>query len=576
MTYGGSPPVPTATATQTQVATLTPQATLTPLLTATATTASTPTAAATATATPTLPPTATPTPAATATATPALPPTACVRRHVPDLATLDAMTGQYWRQVQIIPAADFQRLAAGPAVPELADDPEGFAQALQQIYGPPAAPCTQLGQLRTGDLIQATGATEIDVVAAPMPATPTPTAAPPTPTAAATATPTPTPTAAATATNTPTPTPTAATATNTPTPTPTAAATATPPTATPTPGAVPVTAEVVVCQPQGAAGDYTCTLRVTFGGALAIDTVWRVGLEGAGFLTTSGAPQVSGSAGCVYPPNPSPYYPGGYYDVNISTDGCQAGAVITLTEAVTGTAGASTTHSVAGLSGTAMGTAQATYVLPAEPAGTPTPRRGGGLPHTYPEPHARPHRHRHPPGGAHRHGHPGGHRHQGAHAAGGDAPRPPAGVGRAAPGAPAGGGAGRLRRHPRGERRAALGGRARGRAGPPRPVTRPPPAPQRTPSPPRPPRRSPAMRRRRTRSAGPPARVRPRPAPAPPPGPAGLRRFRRSSWPGFRGRGPPATQTGRGRSDTNRARWAARGRAPAPSDSARPRGGAPG
>jgi hypothetical protein len=133
-----------------------------------------------------------------------------------------------------------------------------------------------------------------------------------------------------------------------------------------------VTAEVVDCQPEGAAGDYACTLRVTFGGALDINTVWRVTLDGAEFSTASGAPQVSGAAGCVYPPNPSPYYPGAYYDVNISTDGCAAGAVITLTEAVAGTAGAGTTHSVAGQSGTAMGTAQATYVLPAGPA-SPTP-----------------------------------------------------------------------------------------------------------------------------------------------------------------------------------------------------------
>jgi hypothetical protein len=141
-----------------------------------------------------------------------------------------------------------------------------------------------------------------------------------------------------------------------------------------------VTAEVTDCQPQGGTGDYTCTLKVTFGGALAINTVWRVALEGAEFLTTSGAPQVSGDPGCAYPPNPSPYYPGNHYDVNISTDGCQAGAVVTLTEAVTGTAGARTTHTVSGVSGTTMGTAQASYVLPAGPAGTPTPAAGAPTP----------------------------------------------------------------------------------------------------------------------------------------------------------------------------------------------------
>jgi hypothetical protein len=137
-----------------------------------------------------------------------------------------------------------------------------------------------------------------------------------------------------------------------------------------------VSAEVVSCEAQSGAGDYTCTLQVTFGGPLEINTVWRVALGGAEFLTTSGSPGVSGSTGCAYPPNTSPYYPGAYYDVNISTDGCQSGAVIVLTEAVTGTAAASTTHSISaqpGQGGTAIGTAQASYALPAGPAGTPTP-----------------------------------------------------------------------------------------------------------------------------------------------------------------------------------------------------------
>jgi hypothetical protein len=140
-----------------------------------------------------------------------------------------------------------------------------------------------------------------------------------------------------------------------------------------------VTAEVVECVPQGTAGEYTCTLQVSFEGPLEINTVWRVALTSAA-LPTTGAPQVSSAQGCTFLPNPSPYYLGSYYDINISTDGCQTGAIITITESVTGTAGVSTNHSVSGISGTSMGTAQANYTLPAEPAGTPTPTTGAASP----------------------------------------------------------------------------------------------------------------------------------------------------------------------------------------------------
>ena len=282
--------------------------------------------------------------------------------------------------------------AGSPPVPTASPTPTQVATLTPQATLTPVPPAVTATATATAT---ATGTATATASATPSTTT---TPVPPTATATATATPSPTATATATATGTPPP---AATATATPEPTatststatasasPTAIATATPTapaTATPTPGAVPVSAEVVSCEAQGAAGDYTCTLRVTFHGALEINTVWRVALEGAGFLTTSGDPQVISHQDCVYPPNPSQYYSGGYYDVNISTDGCQAGAVVTLTEAVTGTAGASTTHTVSGLSGTAMGSAQASYVLPAGPAGTPTPATGAASPTPSPTP----------------------------------------------------------------------------------------------------------------------------------------------------------------------------------------------
>jgi hypothetical protein len=136
-----------------------------------------------------------------------------------------------------------------------------------------------------------------------------------------------------------------------------------------------VSARITACAAQGA-GAYDCTLQVTFGAALPTDAVWRVTLGGADFANPSGAggPQVVAHPGCATAPNPSPYYADGavytYYDVNISTGGCQAGAVVTMSGAVAGAAGATITQTVS-LPG--YDPAQASYVLPAGAAGTPSP-----------------------------------------------------------------------------------------------------------------------------------------------------------------------------------------------------------
>jgi hypothetical protein len=167
----------------------------------------------------------------------------------------------------------------------------------------------------------------------------------------------------------------------TPTPTPTAAATptsaATPtPTATVTGPAGRVTAQITSCSAQGA-NVYACALQVTLGGPLAVNTVFSVGIGGGTFANPSGGdrPQVTATHGCTVPPLPSPYLAENAtytrYDVNISTGGCPAGAVVTISEAVAGTAGATITQSVT-VPGLDAGTAS--FVLPAAVA-TPTPTR---------------------------------------------------------------------------------------------------------------------------------------------------------------------------------------------------------
>jgi hypothetical protein len=212
-------------------------------------------------------------------------------------------------------------------------------------YGPPGTVFQNGTQIGDGQVL---------VAYTPPPATPTP---------AATSTPTATNTPAAT--NTPIPTPTStpttpATATSTPTP----PATDTP---TPTRPAGGVSAQITGCPAQGSAG-YTCSLRVTLGAALAVDTVLSMGISGGEFANPSGTdrPQVSDAQGCTTSPIPSPYLAddaGNYtrYDVNISSGGCQAGATLTFGEAVTGTAAATITQTV---SVPGFDAAKATFVLP--------------------------------------------------------------------------------------------------------------------------------------------------------------------------------------------------------------------
>jgi hypothetical protein len=111
-----------------------------------------------------------------------------------------------------------------------------------------------------------------------------------------------------------------------------------------------VTAEIEGCSPQGG-NVYDCALQVTLP-PLAVNTVFSVGIGGAGFANPSGGdrPQVTAVQGCQVAPLASPYYPGNgdynRYDVNISTGGCTAGAVVIFEEAVTGAAGVEITQPV--------------------------------------------------------------------------------------------------------------------------------------------------------------------------------------------------------------------------------------
>jgi uncharacterized protein YjbI with pentapeptide repeats len=85
----------------------------------------------------------------------------CQRRHVPNPPTLGTIQ-QTYRVAPVKPLApsDWQRLVAGPAIPDASADPSGFQQAMWAIFG---LACEQL-QLKPGDLIQAQGGPEIDIV----------------------------------------------------------------------------------------------------------------------------------------------------------------------------------------------------------------------------------------------------------------------------------------------------------------------------------------------------------------------------------------------------------------------------
>jgi hypothetical protein len=176
-----------------------------------------------------------------------------------------------------------------------------------------------------------------------------------------------------------------------PTPTPTATATPTAP-ATPTPTATPtepagkVSAQITGCSAQDT-NAYNCELQVQLP-ALSINTVFSVDVAGAAFANPSGndRPEVTTSQGCDVPPLPSPYLATGdhytRYAVNISSGGCQAGAVVTIKEAVAGMPGGTITQTV---TVPGLNAATATFQLPAALAtstptvatATPTPRPSG-------------------------------------------------------------------------------------------------------------------------------------------------------------------------------------------------------
>jgi hypothetical protein len=127
-----------------------------------------------------------------------------------------------------------------------------------------------------------------------------------------------------------------------------------------------VSAEITGCSARGG-NAYACALQVTLGAPLAVNTVFSVGMGGGAFANPSGGdrPQVT-AQGCQTKPLPSPYLGAGngsytHYDVNISSGGCRAGAVVSFGEAVTGAAGATITQPV---TVPGLGASTATFVLP--------------------------------------------------------------------------------------------------------------------------------------------------------------------------------------------------------------------
>jgi hypothetical protein len=128
-----------------------------------------------------------------------------------------------------------------------------------------------------------------------------------------------------------------------------------------------VSAEITGCSAQGG-NAYACALQVTLGAPLAVNTVFSVRIGGGGFANPSGgdSPKVTAFRNCQVKPIPSPYLAAGNgsytsYDVNISSGGCTAGAVVTFGEAVTGADRATITQPV---TVPGVGASTATFVLP--------------------------------------------------------------------------------------------------------------------------------------------------------------------------------------------------------------------
>ncbi|MGH2586883.1 MAG: hypothetical protein ACRDJE_18370, partial [Dehalococcoidia bacterium] len=135
---------------------------------------------------------------------------------------------------------------------------------------------------------------------------------------------------------------------------------------TPSPTPAGLSAIITGCTAQGSEV-YRCELRVTLSAGAEVNTVLAVGISGATYSnpTGAGSPMVIAGAGCAHPPNPSPYLAisGRYvrYDVTISDIGCQAGAVATFAEDVSGRAGTTIMQTV---SATNVGQASASFTLP--------------------------------------------------------------------------------------------------------------------------------------------------------------------------------------------------------------------
>ncbi|MBV9599658.1 MAG: PQQ-binding-like beta-propeller repeat protein [Chloroflexi bacterium] len=144
----------------------------------------------------------------------------CLRRHVPNPLTLEVINGRYHPRSRVLAAADFQLIQAGPPIPEIFNDPDGFLQAMREIFGrteaddgPSTSPADQ--EAARFDALTLAAATPNAPVA-----TSTSVSRTPTPSATATsasASATPTPGASATdASGAPTATASAATPTGTP------------------------------------------------------------------------------------------------------------------------------------------------------------------------------------------------------------------------------------------------------------------------------------------------------------------------------------------------------------------------
>jgi hypothetical protein len=130
------------------------------------------------------------------------------------------------------------------------------------------------------------------------------------------------------------------------------------------------------CQPAQSSGVYQCELQVRLKAPVSDNTVMSVAISGATYSNPNilDHPTVDSSSGCVNPPIPSRYLLVGTaytrFDVNVSTGGCAAGAVITLTEAVAGSSGATITQTV---TVPGLGSASASATLPAAPLPIPSP-----------------------------------------------------------------------------------------------------------------------------------------------------------------------------------------------------------